>query len=223
MTIMTENIASSRILSGRGLRILFSMKRGIHVTADPPRTIRKPTLLIMGMKYWMMGGLSLTRTLNRDRRISARTSSTTQDATMSWPTGVSSIFPDFSAEAATPKLVGLKLAPTASALLTLEFPLAIPSPIPTKSGSAVPVRPIASARVPVSLNCATSNSTPASNSSMMRPISPTRTRASGKGTKSARGGPRRKPTKISPTRAGIPSLAVKIPAAVAMMRNSRMA
>ena len=37
------------------------------------------------------------------------------------------------------------------------------------------------------------------------------------------GGPKRKPAKISPTRAGMPSLDVKMPAAVAMIKNKRMA
>lgn len=57
---------------------------------------------------------------------------------------------------------------------------------------------------------------------MINPISPTSTMASGNGTKSASGGPSRKPVTISPTRAGIPSLKVKIPIPVAMMRNTRI-
>merc|ERR1719203_2428242 len=78
----------------------------------------------------MMGGLSFTSTLNIDRRINAKTSSTTQDAMMSWPMGVSTIFPDFNADAATPKLVGLKEAPTAKADLNpTSLPLAMANPI----------------------------------------------------------------------------------------------
>ena len=57
----------------------------------------------------------------------------------------------------------------------------------------------------------------------MRPISPTRTMASGKGTKLARGGPRTNPAMISPTSAGMPIMEVRIPRAVASMRKTKMA
>ena len=55
-------------------RIFSSVIRGIHVTADLPRTMRNPALLMMEMKYWMMSGLFFTRILNMDSKIKATSS-----------------------------------------------------------------------------------------------------------------------------------------------------
>lgn len=86
-----------------------------------------------------------------------------------------------------------------------------PSPRPTSKGSAVPVKAMLTARFPLSFSWAGLMLIPDSNINPISPILPINTIASGKGTKSANGGPSKNPVVISPTRLGSPTLLQRVP------------
>mmetsp|Transcript_9112 Transcript_9112/g.10551 ORF Transcript_9112/g.10551 Transcript_9112/m.10551 type:complete len:126 (-) Transcript_9112:447-824(-) len=111
------NMAMSRCFSGNMGMNFFSMKRGKKVTAGTPNTSRNPHEEMRGMKYSMIFGSSFTSTWNVDKTINPMISSTTQEAIINRPTGVSYIPPLPRALAATPELVGANEAPTAMAPL----------------------------------------------------------------------------------------------------------
>mmetsp|Transcript_1190 Transcript_1190/g.2320 ORF Transcript_1190/g.2320 Transcript_1190/m.2320 type:complete len:229 (+) Transcript_1190:124-810(+) len=192
--------------------IKAEIQRGIHRMARYPKIKIKMGDTTNGEIIANAVGFFMAP--SSDKIISAITSSKIAAAIINCPVGVLRSLAPFNTLSAIPIEVGPKHAP--AAILT---PMSSPKhkyemQKPSEIGKMLPITATPSAGAPITLRSPTSTSTPASTTSMIRPISPITTRISEPASpgKLIKCGPKMIPNTISPTNAGICNFSANLPA-----------